>query len=56
MTDEQKVQQQSVTTAALHNLDLVIDQLTSLDNARYDIVLDSLDSAKTELKEAVKDL
>lgn len=52
ISPEKQAQHNAVTDSATHNLNLVIDQIDSLDSDKYDEVLECLDSAKTALEKA----
>jgi len=51
--EEKEAQVQHVMQVALDNLNVVIDQLESLQDAKPDIVLEALDTAKTDLGKMV---
>ena len=53
VNDEKEVQTQHVMSVALANLTVVIDQLESLEDPRVEIVLEALDTAKTDLQKQV---
>lgn len=46
---DKEIQTQHVLQVALDNLNVVVDQLESLQDSRVEIVLEALDTAKTDL-------